>query len=71
MTLAQMFVLQLLTKGVTVLLCFGNAEVSLKRMCTMGLIFSCCKLEAHWLGGAELSHATLKTSTILSLDKVV
>jgi len=70
-TLTQMLLLQLLAKDITVLLCFRNVEVSLKGECTMGLVFSCCKSEAHWLGGGELLHASLKTSTILSLDNEV
>lgn len=71
MTLAQAFVLQLLTKGITVLLtvllCFRNVQVSPNGTCTTGLIFTCRKWDAHWLHGVELLYASLKTSTILSL----
>lgn len=71
MTLAQMFVLQLLTKGITVLLCFRNVEVSLKGTSATGLIFTCWKSEAHWLCGVELLRASRKTSTMLSLGNEV
>lgn len=71
MTLAQAFVLQLLTKGVTFLLCFRTVQISLNRMCTTGLIFICRKWDAHWLHGVELLHTSVKTSAILSLGNEV